>query len=105
MSERILVSARQSVNPPIQLIVQHHVEEIKKEIEKEFREVLENNIINPYTENILYGKNFVFKYIGTARHKDTIHVKFRVYRRYELEKKRKRPYALGIIIIVVNKTS
>lgn len=69
----------------INIVVEQHVEELKKEIEQEFLNVLKNNIINPYETEILLGENFAFLYTGTTRLKRSIRLNFEVYRRTEIE--------------------
>lgn len=75
-------------------------EELQKEIEKEFLEVIKNTVLSQDKPMVLFGENFAFHYTGVKRTKNTIQFKFIIYRKSDLLK-RKKQYKLGIIYIIV----
>lgn len=97
------MSEAEQTTSNVMVLVYHHKNEMKKEIEREFIEVLKNNVINPYSENVvLMGETFVFKYIGTKRFKHVVHLKFNVYRRYEFERMHESLcHLIGRVIVTV----
>lgn len=88
--------------PIISSIVYQHTEEIKKEIEKEFIDIMRSNIIRPNSEGVVFfGKSFAFKYVKTRRFKHIIQLIFEVYGAYETQRYYNYSTLLGKVIVSV----
>lgn len=102
MSKAILTKAKQ-VRSNVTFTVYQQIEEMRKEIEREFAEVLKSNPISPYSEGVvLFGDNFAFKYVGVTRFKNVIHLKFEVYRRHEINHQHEKyDHSIGKVVVAV----